>query len=404
MASKNQFFLSPVFCLHNGAVVLNQDENTVTFGLLNNDDEILKRRLENAVESKLKNSDSDGSSVFVSVNKEEFNKQISWMFAHEGEVPKSANINKDDKFCDNEVAALLEALISNAVKENASDIHIEKNIVRFRIGGKLYKEIELSDDRKLEIVQRIKLLACLNVVEHRKPQDGHFVFVFGNKKIFIRVSCLPIVGSLVQEDESVVMRLLDPGRIPLRLDRLGFDENQIKDIKKFCDLENGLILICGATGSGKSTTAGAMLEEIKKGSNNTKKIISLEDPPEYVLDGVSQVQIQECHDLGFTEILRRTFRQDPDVIFIGEIRDKETAEIAVQAALTGHLVFATLHTGTVGQAVLRMYDLGVSPKLVNAVLCGIIVQHLVDGRLSAKILSLNPSDVVDEMKKENRLE
>ena len=200
----------------------------------------------------------------------------------------------------------------------------------------------------------------------------------------------------VFEEESVVMRLLDPAKIPLDLDKLGFEENQISVLKKFCALENGLLLICGATGSGKSTTAAAMLEEIRNNGKDSKKIISLEDPPEYFLEGVSQVQIQDCHGLGFTEVLKRSFRQDPDVIFIGEIRDGETAEIAVQAALTGHLVLATLHTGTIGQAVLRMYDLGVPPKLVNAVLSGIIVQRLVEGKLSARIQELNPADFLQK--------
>lgn len=393
---KNQFLLSPVFCLHNNVVVLNQEEDSVTFGLLNENDELLKQRLEKAVDAKLKIDENKNGAIFVTVDKDEFNKQISWMFSHEGQNPIKKICEKNSlDFSENEAAALLDALIGNASKENATDIHIEKNLVRFRVKGNLISEIELSNERKLALIQRIKLLSCLNVVEHRRPQDGHFVFVSGEKRIFVRVSCLPIVGDFSTEDESVVLRLLDPDKIPLILDRLGFEENVLTEIKKYCQKENGLILISGATGSGKSTTAGAMLEEIRKNCGDSKKIISLEDPPEYVLKGVSQVQIQECHGLGFSEILRRSLRQDPDVIFIGEIRDKETAEIAVQAALTGHLVLATVHAGTIYQSLMRMYDFGVSAKLVNSVVSGIIVQKNVNGRIFANFQSFNPGDKVE---------
>lgn len=396
MNNEKEFVLSSVFCLHNGVVVLDQDEKCITFGLLNEEDELLKKRLEHAVLAKLNFSDSENSTVFISVNRDEFNKQISSMFSHDNKTDdKNLDDKKNNELSENEAAALLDALIGNAIKECATDIHIEGNVVRYRVGGKLIREIELSNARRFALIQRVKLLSGLNVLEHRKPQDGNFVYKALKNNIFVRVSTLPTVGSFENEFESIVLRLLDPNRIPLVIEKLGFDEKQILQIKEFCNLENGLVLICGATGSGKSTTAGAMLEEIKNSCGGTKKIISLEDPPEYILDGVNQVQIQDCHGMGFSEVLRRVLRQDPDVIFVGEIRDRETAEIAVQAALTGHLVFATLHTGTISQGVLRMYDLGVSPKLVNAVLSGIIVQHIVDGKMFARIQSLNPADVIE---------
>ena len=397
MTDGNAFTLSPVFCLHNGAVVLSQDEKSVSFGLLNEDDEILKRRLEKAVSAKLNVCGEENSSTFVSIDKDTFNKQISWMFSHDGEEGEKDFLkNRSVEISENEAAALLDALIGNALKSDATDIHIEGNVVRYRIRGKLCYEIELGDERRHALSQRIKLLSGLNVVESRRPQDGHFVLESNGKKIFVRVSTLPTVGAFSEDDESIVMRLLDPGKIPLDLNKLGFTGEQVLILKSFCLLENGLVLICGATGSGKSTTAGAMLEEIRNASGDAKKLISLEDPPEYILEGVSQVQILERHGLGFTDILKRTFRQDPDVIFIGEIRDKETAEIAVQAALTGHLVFATLHTGSIAQAVLRMYDLGASPRLVNSVLRGVIVQKMSEGKMSARIRSLNPADIIDE--------
>ena len=280
---------------------------------------------------------------------------------------------------------MLSGLIFSAQHQGATDIHIEAEEVRFRIKGLLTKYASLEHKSRESLVQRIKLLAKMNVVENRRGQDGQFTFMANNNEsIFIRVSCLPSVGAS-GESESVVLRILDSSKTPLSLEKLGYDQEQIEELKKLCRLQNGLVLICGPTGSGKSTTAGAILEEIRKSQCDTKKIISLEDPPEYVLPGVTQVKVQPGHDMDFADALRRVFRQDPDVIFIGEIRDSLTAKVALQAALTGHLVFATLHTGSISQAKLRLINLGESPSLVEEVIKGIISQRLVNGKLEAEI-------------------
>ncbi len=383
----SNFSLSPVFCLHNGTIVLddNKPENTITFGLLDSSNEKLKERLCHAVHSK---NDFTGKTCginFRQIKKEEFNLMLSKLFERKENnlaAEESSTLKEKEE---NEASALLSSLIFSAQHQGATDIHIESEDVRFRVKGKLSKYTSLENKSRESLVQRIKLLAKMNVVENRRGQDGQFSFR-GNKNesIFVRVSCIPTVGSS-GESESVVLRLLDSSKIPLSLEKLGYDILQIGLLKKLCRMENGLILICGPTGSGKSTTAGALLQEIRKTECETKKIISLEDPPEYVLPGVTQVKIQAGHDMDFADALRRVFRQDPDVIFIGEIRDSLTAKVALQAALTGHLVIATLHTGNITQAKLRLTNLGESSSLVEEVTRGVISQRLNNGKLRAEI-------------------
>lgn len=384
----SNFSLSPVFCLHNGTIVLddNKPENTITFGILDSSNEKLKERLCHAVHSKKDFTGKTCGINFRQIKKEEFNLMLSKLFErkenHLAGVEESTALKEKEE---NEASALLSSLIFSAQHQGATDIHIESEDVRFRVKGKLAKYTSLESKSRESLVQRIKLLAKMNVVENRRGQDGQFSFR-GNKNesIFIRVSCIPTVGSS-GESESVVLRLLDSSRAPLSLEKLGYDILQIELLKKLCRMENGLILICGPTGSGKSTTAGALLQEIRKSECETKKIISLEDPPEYVLPGVTQIKIQAGHDMDFADALRRVFRQDPDVIFIGEIRDSLTAKVALQAALTGHLVIATLHTGNIAQAKLRLTNLGESSSLVEEVIKGVISQRLSNGKLSAEI-------------------
>ena len=392
----SSFSLSPVFCLHNGTIVLedNKSANSITFGLLDSANEQLKERLCHAVHAKKDFLQKNCAINFKQIAKDEFNIKLSKLFERKDNSLTTENFYLEDDSkpatdiqdtSENEASALLSSLIFSAIHQGATDIHIEAEDVRFRVQGQLKKYTILDPKSRASLVQRIKLLAKMNVVENRRGQDGQFSFI-GNKKenIFIRVSCLPIVGCS-EESESVVLRLLDSSKAPLSLEKLGYDILQIEILKKFCSLENGLVLICGPTGSGKSTTAGALLQEIRKSECDTKKIISLEDPPEYVLPGVAQVKIQSGHDMDFTDALRRIFRQDPDVIFIGEIRDSLSAKVALQAALTGHLVFATLHTGSIEQAGLRLINLGESASLVNEVLKGVICQRLINGKLQAKI-------------------
>ena len=398
--AKTNFSLSPVFCLHNGTVVLeaNKPQNTITFGLLDSSNEKLKERLCHAVHSNIDFAGKTCGINFRQIKKEEFNLKLSKLFERkenslsannfftEAEAKENSDLQEKEE---NEASALLSGLIFSAQHQGATDIHIEAEEVRFRIKGQLRKYASLENKSRESLIQRIKLLAKMNVVENRRGQDGQFTFnSSNNKSIFIRVSCLPSIGQS-GESESVVLRILDSAKTPLSLEKLGYNHIQIEKLKKFCQLPNGLILICGPTGSGKSTTAGAILEEIRKSECDTKKIISLEDPPEYVLPGVTQVKVQPGHDMDFADALRRVFRQDPDVIFIGEIRDSLTAKVAIQAALTGHLVFATLHTGNIAQAKLRLINLGESPSLVEEVIRGIVSQRLVQGKLEAEIEVIN---------------
>lgn len=398
---KIDFFLSPVFCLHNGAVIIEKslEKKSITFGLLNFEDEYLKTRLSHAVHLKTNFLDKNFSVNFVKIEKDEFNLKISTLFCESesssgfsGGLRKqndSSDVQEDSSYDENEARALLNSLILNAKELNATDIHVEDSAVRFRVKGCLGNKVPLEKESLNAVVQRIKLLSHLNVVENKRGQDGQFVFEDENlNKIFIRVSCIPSIGKS-GESESVVLRLLDASRAPLELCKLGFDLLQVEVLKRICLLQNGLVLICGPTGSGKSTTAGALLEEIRKDTCDTKKIISLEDPPEYVLPGVTQIKIKSEHDMDFSDALRRIFRQDPDVIMIGEIRDMATATIALQASLTGHLVIATLHTGTVKQAVLRMEQLVGNARFVSEVLKAVIAQKLDNGKLNAQIEVLN---------------
>ncbi|HBB14836.1 MAG TPA: hypothetical protein DCZ76_11285 [Treponema sp.] len=395
-ATRTNFSLSPVFCLHNGTIVLeaNKPENTITFGLLDSSNEKLKERLCHAVHSNIDFAGKSCGINFRQIKKEEFNLKLSKLFEKKDNSLSTNNFYSDEEANkskdlqekeENEASALLSGLIFSAQHQGATDIHIEAEEVRFRIKGLLTKYASLEHKSRESLVQRIKLLAKMNVVENRRGQDGQFTFMANNNEnIFIRVSCLPSVGAS-GESESVVLRILDSSKTPLSLEKLGYDQEQIEELKELCRLQNGLVLICGPTGSGKSTTAGAILEEIRKSQCDTKKIISLEDPPEYVLPGVTQVKVQPGHDMDFADALRRVFRQDPDVIFIGEIRDSLTAKVALQAALTGHLVFATLHTGSISQAKLRLINLGESSSLVEEVIKGIISQRLVNGKLEAEI-------------------
>ena len=388
MQALNKFSLSPVFCLHNGAVVLRQDQDSVTIGLLDLSNIVLRCRLSHAVSAQVRNNGKGAVTFFELITQDDFNRYISVLFSKEKNMGiKIPDVQERKSVSENEAEALLNALVGTALKAQATDIHLENNLVRFRICGELVKEIELDSDRKRALIRRIKLLSHMNVVETRKAQDGQFVFKTNDlRDVYIRVSCVPSVG----DEESVVLRLLDTRRMPLLLDKLGFDDEQLEMLRALCRCSDGLVLLCGATGAGKSTTAGAMLQEIRRQSIDTKKILSLEDPPEYVLEGVTQIQIHDGSDLGFHEMLRRAFRQDPDVIFIGEIRDSQTARVALQAAMTGHLVIATLHTGTLSQAVLRMQDLGAEPALLASVLKAVVVQKLVQRKLYAQIRVLTP--------------
>lgn len=271
------------------------------------------------------------------------------------------------------VTKIVATILSYAAEGKASDIHIEptfENIrVRFRVDGVLNVSLILPTKVHSAVVARIKILSNMRLDEKRKPQDGRFSAKIENRKIDFRVSTFPTYYG-----EKVVMRILDQSQGIRSLDEMGFSEANVKTIRKALQRPYGLVLITGPTGSGKSTTLYAMLKEVDREHRN---VLSLEDPVEYSMDGVSQSQIHPEIDYTFATGLRTTLRQDPDVIMVGEIRDKETAQLAIQASLTGHLVFSTLHTNNAIGAIPRLIDMGVDPYLIAPTLVFSIAQRLV---------------------------
>ncbi len=271
------------------------------------------------------------------------------------------------------VIKYVNSLIDTAVTRRASDIHIEPfeagQLIRFRVDGILYEHETPLRSMQAAIVSRIKLLAALDIAERRIPQDGKISMHLSGKEIDLRVSTLPTIHG-----EGVVIRILEKENVILELQHLGMPQTVEDNFQSIIKQPNGIILVTGPTGSGKTTTLYCALNQINSGAN---KIITVEDPVEYQLHGINQIQVRPEVGLTFAKGLRAIVRQDPDVIMIGEIRDLETAEIAVQSSLTGHLVFSTLHTNDALSAVLRMIDIGVERFLISSALRGILAQRLV---------------------------
>jgi len=271
------------------------------------------------------------------------------------------------------VVKLVDLLIRQAIEEGASDIHLEphrnKLSLRYRVDGVLYDMPSPSSALYLPIISRVKILSKMDIAEKRLPQDGGFMVKMGKRLIDLRVSSLPTIYG-----EKIVLRILDKSRIPLDLAKLGFLPQELKIIRKGLDASYGLVFLTGPTGSGKSTTLYAALNEVKSVAKN---ILTVEDPVEYRVDGINQVQVKPEIGLTFANALRCFLRQDPDIILIGEVRDLETAEMTIRAALTGHLVFSTLHTNDAMSTINRLVDIGVPNYLVVASLRLIIAQRLI---------------------------
>lgn len=271
------------------------------------------------------------------------------------------------------IIRLVNAIITTALKKNASDIHLEpfEDLIklRYRIDGILYESP--APPRRLfpAIVTRVKIMAGLNIAERRLPQEGRIRIRVLGRELDIRVSTMATMYG-----ETVVMRLLDRADFLLDLNNLGLSEDILNQYYNVLGLSHGIILVTGPTGSGKTTTLYATLDYL---NSSEKKIITIEDPIEYQLDGINQIQVKPEIDFTFARGLRSILRQDPDIIMIGEIRDAETATIAIQAALTGHLVFATLHTNDAASAIVRLLDMGVEDYLLGATLKGVLAQRLV---------------------------
>jgi len=271
------------------------------------------------------------------------------------------------------IIQLVNMLIVQGVKDRASDIHIEPSekglLVRFRIDGMLHDIRTLPNTIKSAVISRIKILAKMDIAERRLPQDGRFQVKFGTREVDLRVSTIPTVLG-----EKVVLRLLDKSKGLIKLEQLGFTPEQVEEFKSIIYKPYGIILLTGPTGSGKTTTLYAALNEV---NSKDKNIVTVEDPVEYKLNRINQIQVKPKINLTFANTLRSILRQDPDIIMVGEIRDTDTAQIAVQAALTGHLVLSTLHTNDAASAVTRLIDMDVETFLISSSVIAVIAQRLV---------------------------
>ncbi|WP_417703044.1 type II secretion system ATPase GspE [Pseudomonas sp.] len=287
------------------------------------------------------------------------------------QVPETEDLLEQED--DAPIIRLINAILGEAIKENASDIHLEtfekRLVVRFRVDGILREVLEPKRELAALLVSRVKVMARLDIAEKRVPQDGRISLKVGGREVDIRVSTLPSANG-----ERVVLRLLDKQAGRLSLQHLGMRAEDRKLMEETVRKPHGILLVTGPTGSGKTTTLYASLVSL---NDHTRNILTVEDPIEYHLEGIGQTQVNTKVDMTFARGLRAILRQDPDVVMVGEIRDKETAEIAVQASLTGHLVLSTLHTNSAIGAITRLVDMGVEPFLLSSSLLGVLAQRLV---------------------------
>ena len=314
------------------------------------------------------------------------------------DIPESSDLLESDD--EAPIIRLINALLTQAVKENASDIHIEpyenRLVIRFRVDGVLREVLQTKRAVAPLVVSRIKVMSKLDIAERRLPQDGRISLRIAGRAVDVRVSTLPS-----GHGERVVLRLLDKQAGRIELTSLGMDPRTQSLMDEIIHKPHGIILVTGPTGSGKSTTLYASLERI---NDNTRNVMTVEDPIEYYIDGIGQTQVNTKVEMTFARGLRAILRQDPDVVMIGEIRDLETAQIAVQASLTGHLVLSTLHTNTAVGAVTRLRDMGIEPFLLSSSLIGVLAQRLVRvlnpetrqpfqaGEYERRLLNLKPGE------------
>lgn len=374
---------------HYGIVPLALEGGVLVVGVNNPDDLQLKEAL-NFISTKhnlpyklvflLIEEVKKGQALYANIKAEVTNALVSLEGELDTEIDKKSaeaegndtNEELDHFKEDAPVTKIVATILRYAIDGVASDIHIEptakKVVVRFRVDGLLQTSLELPKNVQLAVAARIKILSSMRLDERRKPQDGRFSATFDGRKIDFRVSMLP-----TSHGEKVVMRILDNDKGVRTLEDVGVDGHHLEVIKRMLHEPYGIILISGPTGSGKSTTLYAMLAELDKA---TKNVLSLEDPVEYDIDGVSQSQVKPEIGYTFAAGLRAALRQDPDIIMVGEIRDKETAQLAIQAALTGHLVLSTIHTNNSIGVIPRLIDMGVDPYLIAPTLKLAIAQRL----------------------------
>jgi general secretion pathway protein E len=323
-----------------------------------------KSVLEAAIERCYQQKEEETKRFFSDLEKE------SSLVQGEGQPEEYDLLEQSDQ---NPVIRMVNTLLVEAIGQGASDIHFEPTeeglSVRYRIDGVLLKRHVPPREYQLQILTRIKVMAKMDIAEHRLPQDGRIKLRHGGREIDFRVSTLPIVYG-----ERIVLRILDKGNVLLGLDRIGMGDHLLKLFRKLIHMPEGIVLVTGPTGSGKTTTLYSALSEINAAEMN---VITIEDPVEYKLSGISQMNVNRRIELDFAKGLRHILRQDPDVIMIGEIRDKETAEIAIQSSLTGHLVLSTLHTNDAPSALTRLADMGIEPYLLASSILGVLAQRLV---------------------------
>ena len=355
-----------------GALPLKEDKVNVYVAFRDLFDVEIQEQIANIFNRKiLKVVVCDTTKLDKVLSKMELNESVSSLIAQIRQEISSTST--DDGGESSGILRLIETILKTAISSRASDIHIESSekncIVRCRIDGMLAEIFVFDKDIYPPLVSRLKMLSNLDIAEHRKPQDGRFsVQVLGRDYDF-RISTLPVIHG-----ESVVMRILDKTKAIIKLSELGMLEDNLAKFSRLTRTPYGMILVTGPTGSGKTTTLYAALNDIK---SVEKKMITVEDPVEYQMDMIQQVNVNVKAGLTFANSLRSILRQDPDVIMIGEIRDQETLRIAIQAALTGHLVFSTLHTNDAISAVARVVEMGIEPYLVSGSLIGVEAQRLV---------------------------
>ena len=289
-----------------------------------------------------------------------------------------------DKLTDEEgaqIIKLVNLVITQAVNARASDIHIEpmERLVRlrYRIDGDLVEQNPIPLQIRAQITSRLKIMAGMDIAEKRKPQDGHIQIRHQGREIDLRVSTFPVMTRTRGVNEKLVMRIIDKDAVQLTLDMLGFLPGMLATFDELIKTSDGIVLVTGPTGSGKSSTLYAALQRVNSYYSGTMNIVTMEDPVEYTLDGICQGQINVKAGFTFADGMRSILRQDPDIVMIGEMRDKETCEMAIQAALTGHLVFSTLHTNDSASAFTRLLDMGLEPFLITSTIRGILAQRLV---------------------------
>jgi type IV pilus assembly protein PilB len=300
------------------------------------------------------------------------------------DVVKHDEEEEADRLTDEEgkqIVKLVNLIITQAVNENASDIHIEPMDsyvrLRYRIDGELEEKNPVPLQLRAQISSRLKIMAGMDIAEKRRPQDGHIEIRHQGRNIDLRVSTFPVMTRTRGVNEKIVMRIIDQAANQLTLDQLGFLPGMLKQFDDIVRLPDGIVLVTGPTGSGKSSTLYASLARVNLFYENKKNIVTMEDPVEFVLEGINQGQINVKAGFNFEDGMRSILRQDPDIVMVGEMRDKQTCEMAIQAALTGHMVYSTLHTNDSASAFTRLLDMGIEPFLICSTVRGVLAQRLI---------------------------